>query len=331
MIEYIRNHQNKKIWFQDLCKEFSIQNPELANDPNFHRLVVEFLLKLEQEEIIKLPSLKGNCWHAYHKGCPNYVMKTGTTDKKIKENVVWIPELAFAEQIKDTQRKALLIRLNTWIKEHGRPKDKIPFKERCLEVFGHEKAIVPDQNLGTCFGGEISLDLFGAFVPDMPLFFEKCEYSKTKKIIISENLDSWWTLCSWNKLNCHFAAVVYGGGNSIHTSWSYIDYILDKAGADSIEYIGDIDGEGITIPTGLSKKRVERYRDPVLPCFEMYQYMLKHGMRQAKESKRAKTFKNMPWLQYLEDDVLEILNANTYIAQETITKSVLNKIYKTNK
>lgn len=327
MIDYIRAHQNKKIWFQDLCKEFAAKNPVLANDPNFHRLVVESLLSLEKDDIIKLPSNKGNGWHAYHKGCPNYVMKTATNEKKEKQNVIWIPELAFAEQIKDTQRKSLLIRLNTWIKEQGRPKDKIPFKERCLEIFGNEKAVIPDQNLSTCFGEMVPLDLLGAFVPETPLFFEKCEYSKTKKIIISENFDSWWTLCAWNKLNCHFAAVVYGGGNGIHASWTYLDHVLLKADANSIEYVGDIDSKGIAIPSGLSKKRAKSNRMPVLPCFEMYKYMLMHGVRQPKSTKRIGMIKSLPWLHLFEKDILDVINTDTYIAQETITKNVLNKIY----
>jgi hypothetical protein len=290
---------------------------------------MEFLKDLEAAGVIEFPPQHGRAWGGLGIRTPNYVTRVEEKKERVRDSTIWVPDLSFAQGFKDTRRKGLLRTLNEWFQRHGRPSDVIPLKERALEIWGDEKAVSADPNSrDTLFGGALPLSAIGAFVPVYPLTFEVCRESSTSVAIISENFDSWWTLQSWNSEAKHFRAVVYGQGKAGQASASYLEEIVGRTGASRFEYVGDIDREGVAIPVMINEIRRKASLAPVEPCLPLYRVMLAQGLRQAAREAVECPQESMVWLGPLAGDAEGVLRAGQRIAQETITKRVLDGVWR---
>lgn len=323
----IRGSKSKRVSFEILAQEFW-RGQQLDNVSAPSQVVMEFLRELESAGVIELPPRHGRAWGCYAANTPNFVTRVEEKKERVRDTTLWVPELVFARDIKDTRRKSLLRVLNQWLLDNGRPTDMVPLKERALEIWGNEKAVSADANSRIAlFGGSLPLAAIGAFVPVYPLTFEVCPDSSTSVAIISENFDSWWTLQAWNSEAKRFRAVVYGQGRAGQASAPYLEEIVTRTGVSRFEYIGDIDREGISIPVMINDIRKKASLAPIAPCLALYRHMLSHGLRQPAGEAAGASQDSLVWLEDLAGETEEVLRSGHRIAQETITKRVLGGVW----
>jgi hypothetical protein len=160
--------------------------------------------------------------------------------------------------------------------------------ERSFEIFANEKTLGKKDTLNVLANLGLSYEDLNVYKTPEPFFYAVNKSSQSKKVLILENKDTWYTvknLIRENKtiLGIDFKAVIYGEGMKIVSSFEDVKYneeFSSNASSLEFEYFGDIDKDGLKIYFLLANLYKE-YN--IKPCKEGYIFLInKRHLRRKK-------------------------------------------------
>jgi len=223
----------------------------------------------------------------------------------------------------------MLIKLDKFLREKH-SKEWLSVKERSQSIFNDEKVLqasgimrrtkLSNEDL-RCIQNPTPLLCFPA-----PSFYSK----KERKILIIENLDTYWTFHKVIMIEGLIPAIdmiIYGGGYSI-TNKDYDFSFYGINSEDIILYFGDLDSEGLLIYLNFKEKFNQLNINLCLSCYEFLMDIgIKHGFRNMpnQNSVDYKTLEKD--IQDLNDEKKNIFNQvlkeKLFIPQEALNIEVL--------
>lgn len=212
-----------------------------------------------------------------------------------------------------------------WLARHPQPPEPLPHRERSLEIFGHEKRL--DELFTTPLFGEdkLTLKLLCAYVVHPPFVWRPVRGAVGTELLVVENHNTFDSVCRAlaNHLAagtpCPFRFVAYGAGNAFEASVTYIAD-LDPV-PDRVRYFGDLDGEGVTIPTRASTRAAAADLPAIEPHLGLYRLLLANGTPQVALVPTV----NTAWLGGLQPEVDALFSSGHRLAQEWVNVVVLSR------
>ena len=234
--------------------------------------------------------------------------------------VAWEPEMQFVIAARAMVNPNDLLRLNNFFKERNQQRLIVPIKERSLQIFGDEKRL--DTLLGSALfrADQLSLNLLRCEIVGEPLGWKR-GLADTGRILVVENAATWHSYSCWNTQVRQFSAVVYGCGNRFAESVRHLANILAEFPTPQrVFYFGDLDPQGLRIPTEASAKSVALGLPHIEPDLWSYTHLLEigRGKETPFETAEPASETEFVWLSHLAEPVRKILEAEKRLAQEHI-------------
>lgn len=228
--------------------------------------------------------------------------------------------------------KELLSRLSEFLNCSNH--EFISVKERSLQLFNDEKML---QNSGILNRTKIDYNSLTCIENPEPLLCfigDKFYLKNSRKILIIENLDTYWTfhklmLKEIGEENKEFNIdmIIYGSGYGItDINYNFSYYSITQA--DRICYFGDLDSEGICIYQ-LFKSKFENLN--INLAVPYYKYLLDYGLEKGFRYKPTQNTANVGELveeikSLSKEDVIHfvnVINNKLFVPQEALNAEVL--------
>lgn len=161
----------------------------------------------------------------------------------------WVPELRFVLELKRTPALSDLRALNRFFAQGGGALPLVPTRERSLRIFGDEKRL--DALSSQAWFTQLGLERLRCFDVPAPLVREWGP--KGGPVLVLENLHTWHSFARWNADRGVYSAVCYGAGRAVERAGEELLGIRSRAEAAELLYFGDLDPEGLRIPTRLAE------------------------------------------------------------------------------
>lgn len=243
--------------------------------------------------------------------------------RALAAGVVWRPELAWARTATLTPGQVLRAEMvNSWLRDHGHETDRVPSRERSLQIFGHEKVL--DAVLSTqLFGpGRLTLELLRTFRTHPPLAGTRVGDGPV--CLVAENADTFHSLrdaLMSPEGPGHVGFVAWGVGGAFEASVASVPDL----GVDRARYFGDLDADGLRIPRNAAVT-AHRLGIALAPAYGLYRMLLATGVRQpAKAIEPEQALLLAAWLgdADLVASVAKLLASGMRVPQEALTGSRL--------
>lgn len=199
------------------------------------------------------------------------------TAAELARRVPWRPELAWATSARLTVGQVgALQSVNTWLRDRGRDDDELPTRERSLELFGFEKRL--DLLLSTSLFAtdRLSLRLLRTFRSHPPLPVRRV--GRGSLLLVVENADTFHSLrASLAREPGAVGLVAWGGGGSFEAS---VRGIAELPGVTDVAYFGDVDPDGLRIPSSAALTAASEGLPAVRPARALYARLLELGVPQ---------------------------------------------------
>lgn len=234
------------------------------------------------------------------------------------------------------QDKDILVKINSFLRQS----DVVPLSlnERSYEIFRNEKAIKnPDKKTrvqNVLYRIKANQSIFRYVDNGTPLLsfvYSNFYIKKSRKILIIENLDTYWSMHrALSSVVHNIDMLVFGQGYSVTKNLKGC-LLYDINSEDRISYYGDLDLEGVNIFLKL-KASYSDYN--IEPDVEFYRLMLdiakKNGAENSESNEQIMLNKEelAPFLIYFDDKdeqdfITEILLNRKYMPQEAVNYSIL--------
>ena len=300
--------------------------PQYRNNPEQSAHLWSSLEYLVEKNQLELPSQAGKSWITGNPRLPKWVsiITTAEPDKSpIPEKYAWHPKIApFVEDLNVSQKKSAF-KISEYLKLHkgrGSFEVLIPRRERSLKIFGDEKKLDRLASKGLLLSGNLKLTDIGCHDVGWPMPHQIPSIPcPGKPFLIVENHHTYYSFCRWNERARQYTGIGYGAGEAFSTvETDHIDTIIDPTGASSINYFGDIDPKGISIPARVSNARVQKNLVPIDPAIALYQWLLNHGIQRDLIKKSQPSFPE-GWLpDLLAGRVKDLFISNNWLPQEAL-------------
>lgn len=237
----------------------------------------------------------------------------------LARTVPWRPELAWAPSARLTVGQVgLLQAVNGWLRDRGRDDDVAPLRERSLELFGWEKQL--DRMLVTTLFGpdRLTLPLLRTFRSRPPLAARRLGAGPV--LLVVENADTFDTLS--RELGTDpgpVGHIAWGAGGAFEAS------VVSVAGMPQVThvaYFGDLDADGLRIPSSAAALAEIDGLPPVLPAISLYDLLLATGVPQPGQPAVSadKADGLSAWLaEFHRERVRQLLTGGARLPQETVT------------
>ena len=241
----------------------------------------------------------------------------------------WEPPLSFLSQARLNLSFAELQRLNEFFKGPAREAERVPIKERSLQIFGDEKRL--DLLLGSALFRPGRLELarhLHCELIGVPLAWRRGPAAANAQPLIAlENAATWHSFCRWNAQRKHFSAVVYGDGNRFIDGVAYLKDIFEELGGQRrVYYFGDLDPQGLVIPQEASARAQGLGLPIVEPHLWSYRHLLEWGAQSGQPWEgEPPTATLCDWLGPCAQSARELFAAGRRLAQEHIGWEFLRK------
>ena len=322
----------KKIPMQCVQHIFNKVFPEYQDSENKDVHLQEELRKLITLQLISYPHKVNEIGWPKTNGSvfPTYIAiitKVDTLCLIDPSKIDWVDELSFCKNTTRVRELVLALQINNFLKKRGQTMLPVPIKERSLQIFGDEKMLDGMVIDGWLFNGNLKLASIGAFELAKPITFQSSGVLG-KPILAIENYHTYWSFCKWNARSKEYSAIVLGSGNNFQSDARPIDILMAEINADGIEYFGDLDAAGLSIPVAFNFRRNwEKQR--AMPAKRFYEWLLFHGIRRiAKSVPTAKQRTELlPWLDsfVLESGMTQLFATNQWIPQENLGTEALHE------
>lgn len=313
-----------------ILKGFRSVHPELATTTVARPKLREMLDLLELDSCIELPKGKVGWDHTSLPPLPRWIRlvreEVTDTEKADLRAYPWAPELRFLANTRPVVPMDDLLKLQYFFANGGRDRQPIPLKERSLQIFGDEKRLDALFRGSSLFADErLTLESLRCFVVPEPLAWERCPTSDGP-IMVIENAATYHSYCQWNRTRGFFSAVVYGCGNQLMHSVSYIGKILRVIGDQpTVRYFGDLDPQGLRIARLASAKSVTLGLPPIEPDLWSYRRLLELGCGKATVAAEPVDCdeQDLTWLGELAGEANKLFAQNRWLPQEHVNWEVL--------
>jgi hypothetical protein len=234
----------------------------------------------------------------------------------------WCQKLAFLHENRVSIPFAELQQLDAFLKQNEGVRDRVPIKERSLEIFLNEKRLDVLANSALFRPDRLHLerDLCCEGVGE-PLPWKRGPREAAKQpVIVLENAATWHSYSRWNGERKLFSAVIYGCGNRFVDGVRYLEDIFTELdGVRRIFYFGDLDPQGLLIP----QEALNRAQSFGLPTIEphLWSYrkllFLGSGREQSWDSDIGPATA-CDWLADCAEPVRQLFASGKRIAQECL-------------
>jgi hypothetical protein len=200
---------------------------------------------------------------------------------ELAADVIWRPELAWVPSARlTTAQVGLLAKVNTWLRDRGRDGDIVPLRERSWEILGNEKGL--DRALGTGLFADdrLTLTMLRTFRSHPPL--PVVRVGDGRVLLVVENEDTFTTLLTCARRDpLQVAFVAWGAGGAFEAA---VRSVVDlRPAVDEVRYFGDLDFDGLRIPTNSARTAATENLPPVLPATGLYRRLLAVGAGQPSQ------------------------------------------------
>jgi hypothetical protein len=315
-----------------LWELFAQSSPDIAREPAKRSLLVEALTELQDAGHVTTPKGRTSWDRTGAPPLPAFVRRSvrrpKSTAARERLRHPWEPQLSWAGaelRLTAAQQEALFA-VNAWLARQRRPPVPLPHRERSLEIFGHEKRL--DELLHTPLfaPGRLSLDLLSAYVVHPPFVWQPVDGPTGDQLLVVENHTTFHSVC---RAVAHhvsagtaspFAFIAYGAGNAFEASVTYVADLQPSPAR--VRYFGDLDAEGVTIPSRASARAVALGLPRVEPHAPLYRMLLDVGSPRPSTSTAAAP---TGWLAELQARADALFAAGGRLAQEWVTAEVLRR------
>lgn len=231
-------------------------------------------------------------------------------------SVLWEPEMAFLSSKRTGVPAEDLLKLNQFLAAGGRDRPVVPIKERSLTIFGDEKRL--DALRATTLFREDRLRLADLRCESVaePLAWLRGP-ARTGQFLIVENAATFHSLARWNSRARRFTAVIYGGGYRFVDGVTFLPAIfLETAETGELLYFGDLDPEGLRIPSIAGERSQKLGLGAVKPFYPAYRFLLTLPRSCVAALAAEPFFDHVDWLHELAGDVKKLFRNRQRIAQE---------------
>lgn len=324
LAELLRQSRTKRIALEALRRCYRDAHPELQGNPECDRLLLESVWKLADQGVVLLPAERS--WERFgNPRMPKWISLVSPPAQPRADwaAVPWVPELGFWVDLQPRQLEAARA-INEFLLRRRGALRPVPLNERSAEIFGDEKKLASLASGDALFAGRLPLHVIAAFHVATPLPYRAAS-APGRPVLVVENHHSYWSFCEWNGVEKRYAAVVYGSGHEFAKSGKAIDQVLVEVGADGAEYLGDIDDNGLAIPSEFTATRQASGMHGVRPAEPFYAWLLARGKRQRLEQPgKRPSEKSIAWLpKRLQGNARALLDERCRIAQECLGYEVL--------
>ncbi|WP_320043454.1 hypothetical protein [uncultured Desulfobacter sp.] len=281
--------------------------------------LLSLLEKLDAKGKIRLPSKKGQGWQRFGI-LPRYITlvradedrvsrKRKKTLARIREQSPWEPMrmAAFAHTLTTEKQLTLARAVNHYLLNRKTNPPLLPHRERALQICGNEKALDSYVHTGL-FSGRITLADIDCFYCPEPLPYEVFAGNRRQSahlpLLVVENSATYWSCAAANRADHplgggFFAAVVFGKGfkatkSTPIQSLDSLANIESQTGASRIDYFGDLDPAGLTIPQRINENRIKNGLSRVYPAKTLYRKLIKKNLTTGYDKSQTK-FHDPQW------------------------------------
>lgn len=303
-------------------------SPDIARELSKRQVLLDALTELEGAGRITTPKGKSIWDRTGHPALPLFIRRNvervPSTATRDRLRHPWVEPLSWAgtARLTEPQRDAL-VTINAWLAAQPTRPEPLPLRERSLEIFGHEKKLDEIVVTPLFAPDRLTLDLLLTYVVHPPFVWQRIPGATGDELLVVENHNTYDSICraaTEHGAAGHpvaFAYIAYGAGNAFEASATYIAD-LDPP-PTRVRYFGDLDVEGISIPTRASRRAADAGLLPVEPHLELYQLLLDHGRPQPATGRPRST----RWLGPLQPRADELFSNGMRLAQEWATLAEL--------
>jgi hypothetical protein len=256
--------------------------PELVGAADARERLRDALQALADAGRVRLPSSPRLWDRALRPPLPLWVelprVESEAVPTRRPEDVPWAPELVWVASARRISNLDELLAIQAFLASGGRSRPIVPLRERSLELFGDEKRLDALCKTKPFQDGRLSLDLLRCRRLAPPLVWEVALAGAGRPLLVVENLHTWESFRQWNAGVGRYAAVVYGAGEQVVGSASWLPEVRRSSQAsDETRYFGDLDPRGLDIAARLAAVMKREALGPVRPAERWYRALLDHA------------------------------------------------------
>lgn len=237
------------------------------------------LQKLVAQSHVRLPVQSSGWDSSVRPSLPRWVRLTreqkGTAAFDHK-TYPWEAELQWLANQTDISNPSTWLSLNEFFRHDGASCPLVPVKERSCQIFGDEKQLERVLRIRAAVAAGMTAASFRCFhVSHVPVHrtFPDCP---TSAILISENEAGFDSHCRVNRVRPRYRTIIYGKGEEVLKSAEFISQVALEGNVAAVEYIGDIDQNGLSMPQRLNARLAQSHRTVhVVPLVFAYEHLLK--------------------------------------------------------
>ncbi|MHA1401938.1 MAG: Wadjet anti-phage system protein JetD domain-containing protein [Candidatus Heimdallarchaeaceae archaeon] len=335
------SNNKKKIPEEKIITVFAKVFPEIYYDSTeWNEKLIDVLKELEKEGAIKLPKGKEH-WNIRTKPClPKWILILEIKQEqksKVWRECPWHPELSWITRLKHLTEERMkdYMKLNEYFKNNKvEEREKLPIKERSMEIFGEEKKLDELFSLET-FDRNMTVEKLGCYRTIEPFPVKISCSTENHRAIIIENRDTFDSFWKSNESLSPppYRYVIYGCGKAIEERIFWINELDPEV--TEIEYFGDLDPEGVNIPKRANRRLIEsHYSQRIRMALPFYLKIIEIHKRRSTLNVDDENEKIMEILLFLPKTerkyVQHLFSQNKRISQELLNKSEILKILKQN-
>lgn len=330
LVDAVAASSVQRVGISALRAAFARHDPTGATSAGSRHRLGEAVQALAAQGLITLPASR-TCWERHvEPALPNWVQRPPTprAARPTGPPRVWRAELARAgAQARTTTEVEVVSAVETFLARGGADRPLVPYRERSVEVFGHEKRL--DSLLGTRLfrGGALSLGLLRCYRPALPLaaqLLATAAAGEAVALLLTENHHTYSSLLEAGRARVaagdrRVLAVGYGSGNQLAASISGAAQLAPVP--VRLAYFGDLDLPGLDIAARVSAAAVTAGLPPVRPARTLYEALLEHARPQPGSPVEPASARDAArWLEdeALQDAVVGLLTRGHRIAQEQL-------------
>ncbi len=262
-LEYFKNlsilNKNKqKISKETLISGFEKTFPEIFyTEENFYPKLLQILGELKQKGLITLPKGEQHWDFNIRPKFPYWIrIKKLNREKGFNpwKTFPWRPEMMWVSEVKHFRNQTfeLLKLMNNFFINHSQDNSWMPIKERSFQIFKDEKTL-DSLVYRKWFKEHLSLEIFKCYKTHEPFASKVFENSVNGKSIIIENRDTFDSFCKANESfnPPYYKYIIYGCGEKVKDTILWVKEFDSRI--RNIDYFGDLDTNGLTIPLQLNK------------------------------------------------------------------------------
>jgi hypothetical protein len=205
--------------------------------------------------------------------------ESAETAAVVAQGVIWRPELAWVlgSRLTISQVEQLQL-INSWIRDRSQDTDVLPLRERSLEMLGDEKAL--DRLVPTSLfaPGRLTLAMLRTVRTHPPLASTRVGGGPV--LLVVENDNTFFSIVEVLKnIPAHrttIGHVAWGCGGAFEAS---VRSCRTLPGVERVAYFGDVDADGLRIPTNAAQTAAREQLPPVRPATALYNALLRTSVR----------------------------------------------------